>query len=248
MFVRKIAEHLRAQNWFAVALDFLIVVVGVFVGLQVDNWNQARVDQNRETEYLLLIDIDLKRDIEALEVVRSGIQLHVEGAQLIRDSVSVPGTPTVELEKAFSSLYLTYVYTPQQPTYLGLRNGAELDIVQDLDLRSSIIDYYEIRQTRFQMEYMGDYAITQRLLHQHFSKHVRLLPPSRSDVLWPAPADLHWTALIAPFPDGAVDIGFLNDLSEVGARGGEILEVMNDLQSNNRALQAAIQQHLADSA
>ncbi len=35
MILRRLAEHVRAQNWFAVALDFLIVVVGVFVGLQV---------------------------------------------------------------------------------------------------------------------------------------------------------------------------------------------------------------------
>ena len=42
MLLRRITEHVKAQNWFAVALDFLIVVVGVFIGLQVSNWNDAR--------------------------------------------------------------------------------------------------------------------------------------------------------------------------------------------------------------
>ena len=29
MILRRITEHVKAQNWFAVAIDFVIVVVGV---------------------------------------------------------------------------------------------------------------------------------------------------------------------------------------------------------------------------
>ena len=41
MILRRVAEHVKAQNWFAVAIDFVIVVVGVFIGIQVSNWNEA---------------------------------------------------------------------------------------------------------------------------------------------------------------------------------------------------------------
>ncbi|MEO1250920.1 MAG: DUF6090 family protein [Pseudomonadota bacterium] len=37
-------EHVKAQNWIAVGLDFVIVVVGVFIGIQVSNWNEARAE------------------------------------------------------------------------------------------------------------------------------------------------------------------------------------------------------------
>jgi len=244
MFIRKITEHVKAQNWFAVILDFFIVVVGVFVGIQVDNWNQDRIDKNNESEYLVLIDGDLKRDVEVLELLRSNIQQHVDGAQLVRDSVYNSVAPTEAIEKAFTSLYQTYAYTPAQPTYLGLRNGAQLEILEDLGLRSSIIDYYDINQSRFQMEFMRDYTRAQRLLHQHFSKYVKMLPPNRTDKLWPPPEGLLWTTLVAPLSSGVEDIGFLNDLSEVGARGGEILQVIRELQSTNRSIQSSIQQYL----
>ena len=46
MILRRITEHVKAQNWFAVAIDFVIVVVGVFIGIQVSN--AARADRNRE--------------------------------------------------------------------------------------------------------------------------------------------------------------------------------------------------------
>jgi hypothetical protein len=34
MLLRRMIEHVKAQNWFAVGLDFFIVVTGVFIGLQ----------------------------------------------------------------------------------------------------------------------------------------------------------------------------------------------------------------------
>jgi hypothetical protein len=44
MLLRRITEHVKAQNWTAVALDFVIVVMGVFIGIQVSNWNATRSD------------------------------------------------------------------------------------------------------------------------------------------------------------------------------------------------------------
>jgi hypothetical protein len=35
MILRRVIEHVKAQNWTAMALDFLIVVTGVFIGIQV---------------------------------------------------------------------------------------------------------------------------------------------------------------------------------------------------------------------
>ena len=53
MFLRRIIEHLKTQNWTAVGLELGIVIVGVFIGTQVSNWNQERIER-RETQRLLL--------------------------------------------------------------------------------------------------------------------------------------------------------------------------------------------------
>jgi hypothetical protein len=47
MILRRVTEHVKAQNWFAVGVDFVIVVVGVFIGIQVANWNESRLEQER---------------------------------------------------------------------------------------------------------------------------------------------------------------------------------------------------------
>ncbi|HET7716620.1 MAG TPA: hypothetical protein VFK86_13435 [Bauldia sp.] len=53
MILRRLTENLRAQNWTAIGIEFLIVVIGVFIGTQVSNWNQVRLEK-RETERMLV--------------------------------------------------------------------------------------------------------------------------------------------------------------------------------------------------
>jgi hypothetical protein len=52
MILRRISENLRSQNWFAVIVELFIVVVGVFMGLQVQDWNEVRKERIEERELL----------------------------------------------------------------------------------------------------------------------------------------------------------------------------------------------------
>lgn len=45
MIFKRFAANLRAQNWFAIGIELGIVIVGVFIGTWVANWNQQRVER-----------------------------------------------------------------------------------------------------------------------------------------------------------------------------------------------------------
>ena len=67
MLLRRITKHVRDQNWFAVVLDFMIVVFGVFIGIQVANWNEARQQRIDEAGLIERISDDfvrIKKDAE----------------------------------------------------------------------------------------------------------------------------------------------------------------------------------------
>jgi len=66
MILRRIREHVSHHNWFAVAVDFVIVVAGVFVGLQASNWNQRRIEQEQAREYRTMLLSDLDANLENL--------------------------------------------------------------------------------------------------------------------------------------------------------------------------------------
>ena len=68
MILRRIAQHVREQNWTAVAIDFVIVVVGVFLGLQLGNWNTARAEDARERLLLRELRTELAESVRQLEI------------------------------------------------------------------------------------------------------------------------------------------------------------------------------------
>jgi hypothetical protein len=56
MLLRSLAGNLKAQNWATVSIELLVVTVGVFIGIQVSNWNENRLTIDRAnvlTERLL---------------------------------------------------------------------------------------------------------------------------------------------------------------------------------------------------
>lgn len=52
MLFRRLAEHVGAQNWTAVVLDFAIVLVGVLLAFQINTWNRDRIEQSEQTAAL----------------------------------------------------------------------------------------------------------------------------------------------------------------------------------------------------
>jgi hypothetical protein len=71
MIFRRVKSHIQKENWFAVCVDFFIVVVGVFIGIQVANWNEEQTFNDRETELLYA----LKKQAEA-SIVMTNQKLH----------------------------------------------------------------------------------------------------------------------------------------------------------------------------
>ncbi|WP_084420046.1 hypothetical protein [Henriciella litoralis] len=70
MILRRLSKHVKDQNWFAVALDFIIVVLGVFIGLQISNWNDARAFDQLERNYLVQLkdEVELNRRITEYQI------------------------------------------------------------------------------------------------------------------------------------------------------------------------------------
>jgi len=60
MLLRRVVEHFSAQNWSAIFIDFVIVVVGVFVGIQVSNWNESVSTQRKAEQFSARLVDDIR--------------------------------------------------------------------------------------------------------------------------------------------------------------------------------------------
>lgn len=80
MLLRRITQHVKDQNWTAIGIDFVIVVLGVFIGIQVANWNDAQLAKQEERDILERLHDDLM----AREESRAAI---IAEERLIRDDL-----------------------------------------------------------------------------------------------------------------------------------------------------------------
>lgn len=64
MILRRISKHVKDQNWFAVGLDFFIVVTGILIAFQITNWSEAQKADVLEREYLERLREDIALSAE----------------------------------------------------------------------------------------------------------------------------------------------------------------------------------------
>jgi hypothetical protein len=69
MLLRTLTRHIEDQNWFAVGIDFVIVIVGVFIGIQVANWNDVQKDKAGVAASLERLNIEVTRNIGMIDEV-----------------------------------------------------------------------------------------------------------------------------------------------------------------------------------
>ena len=71
MIKRRLGERLKQQDWVGVAIELALVIVGVFLGIQVANWNDQRRERALERAYVTRIAQDVRSDDADLdEVIR----------------------------------------------------------------------------------------------------------------------------------------------------------------------------------
>jgi hypothetical protein len=143
MILRRVIAHFRKQEWTAIAIDFAIVVLGVFVGLQVNNWNEARGERAQEYGYLVRLHEDLTRSIATIERTVGMLERQAEGQTVFLDALArcaVPPGADGDIEYAISTL--GYINAPifSSRTYDELSSSGSFDIIENEAIRTGLAD------------------------------------------------------------------------------------------------------------
>jgi len=60
MILRRLVDHMKHLHWTVIGIDLVIVVLGVFIGMQVSNWNQERVTDQQAAVFTARLKTDLR--------------------------------------------------------------------------------------------------------------------------------------------------------------------------------------------
>jgi hypothetical protein len=143
MILRRIREHVVHHNWFAVAIDFAIVVIGVFLGTQASNWNQGRIERQQARGYRMMLRDDLDTNLTDLGN-RKSYYLWVRSEALA--TLAALGRPAADLGEPF--LLDAYQASQMQPwalkrnTYDQILSVGTMGNLGSPLLRDQIANYY----------------------------------------------------------------------------------------------------------
>jgi len=161
MRLRRVTQNVKDQNWFAVFLDFLIVVSGVYIGIQLGNWNETRQVrgsfEQAQQRFLAENQANLKATDGFLERLDSGLDLarsaievlkhcsEDEGAaKTVENSMNViRGTATLKLR------YTALTAITGNDEFLSLMDPSEREAIKEfqrqLNQTQTTLDWLEQR-------------------------------------------------------------------------------------------------------
>ncbi len=164
MILRRVTKHVQEQNWFSVGIDFLIVVTGVFIGIQVANWNGERLERLEEAAIVERIHNDFVRIKEDSE---RSLAFHVGLTEDLKTLVRALRSGAVEVgdEEAIERALLLGITfqtsADHSGTFTELLSSGRANILRDKELLNELVAYEDfLRRFSVAQGYFVDMTMT----------------------------------------------------------------------------------------
>jgi hypothetical protein len=155
-FFRKIRQKLLAENKFSRYLIYAIgeitlVMIGILLAFQVNNWNENRKAQLEEKNILQRLRLDLIDDMKTLEYQLEWKKNMIEGYKICLDMLSdeMHGTKE-EFMTHFSSILQVGAVKLNMTTFSNLQTTGQIRLIKSNELADNIVNYYNTDYTLWQ--------------------------------------------------------------------------------------------------
>ena len=145
-FFRNIRRSLLNENkmgkYFKYAFgEIILVVIGILIALQINNWNDVRKTKNYEQEILSLISQNLKNDSIALstQIAFSKEATHLTDNLLVEVS---KGIYSNDLNQKLGKIMSFEMFKSQSSAFEILKSKG-IDVISDRALQLELISYYD---------------------------------------------------------------------------------------------------------
>jgi len=158
-FFRKIRYNLMSENktgkYFKYAIgEIILVVIGILIALQINNWNENRKAFNEEQTYLKALKQEFKYNQDVLKKTIGKNTKNIEGTRVIIELIKPDAKKVDEIgmEKLlFNSVYNEIQYRPSPGVLIEIINSGKLGNFSDVTLKKELASWEsELKRVRFQ--------------------------------------------------------------------------------------------------
>lgn len=146
-FFRKIRQRLLSENKFSKYLiyaigEIILVVIGILIALQINNWNEVKKNSKKEFYLLKQLQKEFKRDSSHIATQAWLTNLKVQDGKMIK--LFLEGKTNMRSDSLVSFLFYngkTLIFQSQTPTYDEIISSGNLSLITSEDLKTRISNY-----------------------------------------------------------------------------------------------------------
>ena len=142
MITRRFLNHLKQQHWTGVLIELVIVVLGVFIGLQASNWNQARQEQARSRRVTRDLVTDLAGIQKQADLYIDGYGRQMQSLERVIaffESDAAAPADRQQFEKDLNNMMGGAPPISRSATMVELLSSGETGLIRDESLRHALI-------------------------------------------------------------------------------------------------------------
>jgi hypothetical protein len=145
VILRRVIDHVRRQEWTAIIIDLVIVVVGVFIGIQVANWNEDRLTRGKAAVFTARLKEDLRQEAWRYQFLLEYYKDVRDATEAAADALS--GKAPLSNEAFLVNAYRATQYkqgASTRSTYDELISTGNVGLIEDRKLLNLAVRAYSI--------------------------------------------------------------------------------------------------------
>ncbi len=134
----------RAYLLYAIG-EILLVMIGILLALQVNNWNNERVDQKLERVYIQNLIDDLENQLVELNTQKELETIVNEALERTMEKIAdgFNSENIVEYNRDIQAITITRTLNLYDATFEDLKSTGNLNLIQNEELKQHILDYFQ---------------------------------------------------------------------------------------------------------
>lgn len=168
-FFRKIRQSLlengnvRKYFWYALG-EILLVMIGILLALQINNWNQERKDLARERSILVELNNDFKQNAEQLELIAAGHLESLQSVEWLIEEHPYNNSDSDSLLYHLRLMHSAYTFNPSQSAVQALINTSSFDLIRNEELRRTLIIWSDLFHDYAEEEFIAREVFLQMII------------------------------------------------------------------------------------
>jgi len=242
----------KTSKYFKYAIgEIVLVVIGILIALQINTWNNTKIDNKKEREYLnnIIEDIKTQQLLVKNQIdheIRIKLQCekalsHLNSANINADSLNV---------------YLTSItrktFVINDPTFQDLKSSGNILLIKNNELRKKIISFYQnleysalviVVSNENSIESFRDFIIQNSVVNMNYQDSIVVA----GGVDWSLRSiDIPWAKKVqeAKLKDKEYLLITLNRISQRGRTSSVHLDLMQRLKQRIENMQSDIETYL----